>query len=362
MQLLLDAIIVCIQSAFPNELILENSRSKTLIMIKSRKALGYSLISLRQWFDADYGSAKLATLREKPDKVDYLRVLPFLFLHLGCLGVFLTGWSWFAVGTAVILYLVRMFAITGFYHRYFSHKTFHTSRVAQFIFAVVGASAVQRGPLWWSYQHRHHHKHSDEEEDVHSPTVRGFWWSHIGWITSARNFPTDYSQVRDLTKFPELVFLNRFDSLVPALLALGLFTLGHFMGEAWPSLGVTSWQLLVWGFFISTTVLFHATSSINSLAHLLGRRRYQTHDNSRNSLILALITLGEGWHNNHHRYMNAARQGFYWWEIDISYYLLKVLSWTGLIWNLKPVPLSAYEPSHTISTDKKFPSNHPGHS
>jgi stearoyl-CoA desaturase (Delta-9 desaturase) len=315
---------------------------------------GKVLTPLVRWFDADYGNENFAAIHAKPDKVEFLRVLPFVFLHLGCLGVFLAGWSWFAVATAIVLYLVRMFAITGFYHRYFSHKTFHTSRAAQFLFAVLGATAVQRGPLWWSYQHRHHHKHSDEEEDVHSPTLRGFWWSHIGWITSGRNFPTDYSAVRDLTKFPELVFLNRFDSLVPFLFAVSLFTLGHFLNVYFPSLGVTSWQLLVWGFFISTTVLFHATSSINSLAHLLGKRRYETEDNSRNSLILALITLGEGWHNNHHRFMSATRQGFYWWEIDISFYLLKALSWTGIIWNLKPVPLAAYENSHRISHDNKI--------
>jgi stearoyl-CoA desaturase (delta-9 desaturase) len=159
--------------------------------------------------------------------------------------------------------------------------------------------------------------------------------------------------VRDLTKFPELVFLNRFDSLVPFLFAVALFTLGHFLNVHAPSLGVTSWQLLVWGFFISTTVLFHATSSINSLAHLLGKRRYETSDNSRNSLFLALITLGEGWHNNHHRYMSATRQGFYWWEIDISFYVLKTLSWTGIIWNLKPVPLSAYEHSRPIQNHQR---------
>jgi len=316
-------------------------------------------ISLIRWFDTDYGNSDVAAIHAKPDKVEFIRVLPFIFLHLGCLGVFLAGWSWFAVGTAAALYLVRMFAITAFYHRYFSHKTFHTSRPAQFLFAVVGATAVQRGPLWWSYQHRHHHKHSDEEEDVHSPNRRGFWWSHIGWITSARNFPTDYSHVRDLARFPELVFLNRFDSLVPALFAVMLFTLGHFLGEYCPSLGVTSWQLLVWGFFISTTVLFHATSSINSLAHLLGRRRYETGDNSRNSFLLALITLGEGWHNNHHRYMSTARQGFYWWEIDVSYYLLKAISWTGLIWNLKPVPLAAYEKHHPVSGGRKVSAAHP---
>ena len=327
-------------------------------MNKMRTTPGRGLVSLIRWFDTDYGNEDLAAIRAKPDKVELVRVLPFIFLHLGCLGVIWAGWSWTAVVVAVVLYLVRMFAITGFYHRYFSHKTFHTSRVAQFLFALLGATAVQRGPLWWSYQHRHHHKHSDEEEDVHSPTVRGFWWSHIGWITSARNFPTDYSQVRDLAKFPELVFLNRFDALVPFVFAVALFTLGHFLGAYFPTLGVTSWQLLVWGFFISTTVLFHATSSINSLAHLLGKRRYETEDNSRNSLFLALITLGEGWHNNHHRYMTAARQGFYWWEIDISYYLLKVLSWTGLIWNLKPVPLAAYENDHQIRAAKNFRAVH----
>ena len=293
--------------------------------------------------------------------MEFIRVLPFALLHLGCLGVFLTGWSWTAVGITVLLYFVRMFAITGFYHRYFSHKTFQTSRPAQFLFALLGATAVQRGPLWWSYQHRHHHRHSDEDEDVHSPTIRGFWWSHIGWITSARNFPTDYSQVRDLAKFPELVFLNRFDTLVPILFATGLFGLGHFLAVIYPGLGVTSWQLLVWGFFISTTLLFHATSCINSMAHLLGRRRYDTGDNSRNSFLLAIITLGEGWHNNHHRYMNTVRQGFYWWEIDVSYYLLKALSWTGLIWNLKPVPLSAYEHTHSVRETHPLPARDSNH-
>jgi stearoyl-CoA desaturase (delta-9 desaturase) len=326
--------------------------------LAKRTGGGRGFGSFIHWFDSDYGNEDLAAIRARPDKVEFIRVLPFVFLHVGCLGVIWAGWSWSAVVVAALLYLVRMFAITGFYHRYFSHKTFHTSRTAQFIFATIGATAVQRGPLWWSYQHRHHHKHSDAEEDVHSPNKRGFWWSHIGWITSARNFPTDYSQVRDLAKFPELVFLNRFDSLVPAVFAVALFSLGHLLGVYVPSLGVTSWQLLVWGFFISTTVLFHATSSINSLAHLLGRRRYETGDNSRNSLILALITLGEGWHNNHHRYMNATRQGFYWWEIDISYYCLKILSWTGLIWNLKPVPLAAYENSHRVSSATNLSAPH----
>ncbi len=291
-----------------------------------------------QWFDADYAPQGPEKMRQEPDRVDWVRCIPFIILHLGCLGVIWTGASPFAVWTAVGLYFGRMFAVTGIYHRYFSHKTYSTSRVGQFLLAVWGGTTVQRGPLWWAYHHRHHHQHSDEAEDAHSPHVHGFWWSHIGWITSRRNFPTDYSTVRDLTKFPELVFLNRFDAIVPLGFALGLFGLGHVLEAHAPGLHTNGWQMLVWGFFISTTFLFHGTSCINSMAHLMGKRRFKTEDDSRNSLILAVITLGEGWHNNHHRYMSATRNGFYWWEIDPTYYALKGLSWTGLIWGLKAVP------------------------
>ncbi|MBM3875794.1 MAG: acyl-CoA desaturase [Verrucomicrobia bacterium] len=299
------------------------------------------LISLAQWFDADHGCEDPDAIRARPDKVEWVRCIPFIVLHAGCLGIFWVGWSWAAVGVALALYFIRMFAMTGFYHRYFSHRTFQTSRPVQFGFALVGASAVQRGPLWWACQHRHHHQHSDEETDAHSPRHHGFWWSHIGWITSARNFPTDYRLVRDLAKFRELVFLNRFDALVPALLAVALFVAGGLLERHAPGLGVTAGQLLVWGFFISTTVLFHATSSINSLAHVWGGRRFETGDDSRNNFWLALLTLGEGWHNNHHHYMHSARQGFRWWEVDLTYYTLKVLSWTGLVWNLRPVAAEA---------------------
>jgi stearoyl-CoA desaturase (Delta-9 desaturase) len=293
-----------------------------------------------QWFDADYAPAGAENLRNQPDEVNWVRCIPFIILHLGCLGVIWTGASAFAVWTAVFLYFARMAAVTGVYHRYFSHKTYSTSRPMQFFRALWGGTTVQRGPLWWAYHHRHHHQHSDEAEDAHSPHVHGFLWSHIGWITSRRNFPTDYSKVRDLDKYPELVFLNRFDAIIPFLFALGLFGLGGFLHVHAPGLHTGAWQLLVWGFFISTTALFHGTSCINSMAHLMGRRRFKTEDDSRNSFILAIITLGEGWHNNHHRYMSATRNGFYWWEIDITYYLLKMLSWTGLIWGLKAVPAS----------------------
>jgi len=235
-----------------------------------------------------------------------------------------------------------MFAVTGLYHRYFCHKAFRTSRAAQFIFALIGLTAVQRGPLWGSAVHRHHHAHSDEDHDSHSPVTKGFLWSHIGWLTSSRNFPTDYSRVKDLAKFPELVFLNRFDLIGPLVLALGLYFFGWGL-EAWaPFLGTSGMQMLVWGFFVSTVFVFHATCAVNSFAHTLGKKRFDTGDESRNSLILALITLGEGWHNNHHHYQASARQGFYWWEIDISYYILKALSAMGIVWGLKEVPARVY--------------------
>jgi stearoyl-CoA desaturase (delta-9 desaturase) len=305
--------------------------------------------ALIQWFDADYCPEGRSKVREEPDRVDWVRCLPFVVLHVGCLGVIWVGWSPAAFIVAIVLYFLRIFAVTGFYHRYFSHKTFKTSRVGQFFLALWGATAVQRGPLWWAYHHRHHHQHSDEETDAHSPHVHGFWWAHIGWITSRRNFPTDYSKVRDLARFPELVLLNRFDTVVPALFAGALFGLGWMLETAAPQLGTSGWQMLVWGFFVSTTLLFHGTSCINSLAHVMGRRRFETKDDSRNSFLLSLITLGEGWHNNHHRFQSATRNGFYWWEFDPTYYGLKVLSWTGLIWGLKPVPASVLEEGNRMT-------------
>lgn len=276
------------------------------------------------WFDS--AAAPLAL----EDRFDWLRVLPFLAMHAMCLGVLWVGWSWTAVAVAAGLYVVRMFAITGFYHRYFSHRTFRTSRAGQLLFAVLGASAAQRGPLWWAAHHRRHHRHADTERDVHSPRHHGLLWAHMGWITSPANFPTDLSQVPDLAKYPELRFLDRFDVAVPAALAVGLYAAGGL-------------QLLIWGFFVSTVVLFHGTCTINSLAHRLGSRRYDTPDDSRNSLLLALVTLGEGWHNNHHRYPGAVRQGFRWWELDLTYYGLRLLALVRVIRDLRPVPARLLE-------------------
>ncbi len=294
--------------------------------------------------DSDYFPEGAQAVMNKPEKMEFGRAIPFIILHLGCLGLIWVGWSPAAVIVAIALYFIRMFAVTGLYHRYFCHKAFRTSRPAQFIFALIGLTAVQRGPLWWSAVHRHHHAHSDEGNDAHSPVQKGFLWSHIGWLTSSRNFPTDYSRVKDLAKFPELVFLNRFDLIGPLILAIALYFFGWGL-ELWaPSLATNGMQMLVWGFFVSTVFVFHATCSVNSFAHTLGKKRFETGDESRNSLILALITLGEGWHNNHHHYQASARQGFYWWEIDISYYILKALSALGIVWGLKEVPARVYSP------------------
>ncbi len=309
--------------------------------------LKLAFLTLHQWFDSDYFPEGAAAVRQRPDRFEFRRCLPFLFLHLGCLAVFWVGWSWTAVGVAVVLYFSRVFAVTAFYHRYFSHRAFRTSRAVQFIFAVLGNTSVQRGALWWASVHRHHHQHSDDEEDVHSPTLTGFWWSHIGWMTSSKNFPTHYEGIRDLAKFPELVFLNRFDLIVPIIFGAGLWFTGSLLHHYAPGLGTNGAQLFVWGFFISTVALLHATLFINSLAHVMGSRRFQTGDDSRNNFALALITMGEGWHNNHHRFMASARQGFFWWEFDATYYVLRALAWTGLIWDLKAVPESVYAEART---------------
>jgi stearoyl-CoA desaturase (delta-9 desaturase) len=298
--------------------------------------------SILRWFDTGPMEARdPAENAEVEDRVEWSRILPFVGMHITCLAVIWVGWSPVAVLVAVLAYFVRMFAITGFYHRYFSHRSFKTSRVGQFVFGVLGAAAVQRGPVWWAAHHRHHHAYSDRREDAHSPIVHGFVRSHMGWFLTRKGFTPDLRRVRDLLQFPELRWLDRFDILVPVVFAVGMFGLGVLLEWATPELGTGGWQMLVWGFFISTVACYHGTYTINSLSHVFGRQRYRTGDASRNNWLLALITLGEGWHNNHHHYPSAARQGFYWWEIDITYYVLKLLSWLGIIWDLKPVPVSA---------------------
>jgi len=272
------------------------------------------------------------------DKLDYFICLQFLFMHVACLLVLWTGVSVVAVVICLALYVVRMFAITAGFHRLLAHRTYKTSRLFQFLMAFTGTASYQKGPLWWSAHHRRHHLVADTSQDFHSPLTRRFWRAHFGWFLSRDSQKTEWKLIGNLSKYPELRFLDRFYSLPPIILAVSAFLLGAALARWVPQLGTSSWQMLVWAFFISTVVLYHGTFTVNSLAHIFGKRRFATDDNSRNNLFVALITLGEGWHNNHHYYSSSERQGFYWWEIDISHYTLRALSWLGIVWDLRIPP------------------------
>jgi stearoyl-CoA desaturase (delta-9 desaturase) len=250
------------------------------------------------------------------DEIMYPDLVPFLAVHAGCVAAIWTGITWQAVAVGVILYWLRMFGITGGYHRYFSHRAYATSRTFQFVLAFLAQSTAQKSVLWWAAKHRHHHLHSDTEQDTHSPRHRGFVYSHVGWIFHRRHDTTDLVKVSDFASYPELMWLHKFE-IFPAIVLGALCVL------------IAGWSGLVVGFLWSTVLLYHATFCIN---------RYVTGDDSRNNWLLALFTMGEGWHNNHHAYQSSARQGFRWWEIDATYYGLVVLSWLGIVWNLKAPP------------------------
>lgn len=213
----------------------------------------------------------------------------------------------------------------------------------QFLLAFVGASAAQKGPLWWAASHRHHHKHSDTEEDLHSPGMQGIWWAHAGWVLSNKADDADLSLVKDLNGYPELQLLERYHYIPPLLVIAVCYGIGVLLSTNFPTLHTSPLQMVVWGAFFSTVFLYHGTFVINSLAHVIGTQRFKTGDQSRNSLLLAIITLGEGWHNNHHRYPGSERQGFYWWEIDLTHYLLSGLAKLGIVWDLRAPPARIYE-------------------
>jgi len=259
-------------------------------------------------------------------------------IHAGCLLALYTGFGTFEIVLCMSLFWLRLFGITGGYHRYFAHKAFKTSRAFQFFLAFLGCAAVQKGPLWWAGGHRRHHRYSDQEGDPHSPRL-GFWWSHYRWIFSGKFEETEIDRIRDFAAYPELVWLNRWHIAAPITLALFCYAVDGLAG-------------LVWGFCISTVLLWHSTYSINSLSHRWGSQRYDTGDDSRNNLWLALLTLGEGWHNNHHHYMASARQGFFWWEIDVTYYVLRVFRAVGLIWDVREPPENVIRPKARQTNSK----------
>ena len=274
----------------------------------------------------------MAEVAVKQKSYDLGAMLPFIVLHASVLLVLTVPFTPAMIAWLAGSYFLRMFGVTGGYHRYFSHRSFKLNRFWQFCMAFLAQTSAQKGALWWSAHHRHHHLYSDRKEDIHSPVHEGFWWSHLGWVLSDEYDAYDPKRVADLAKYPELRWLDRFH-LVPAVIyAVAIFLVG-------------GWPAFVWGFLVATVALYHGTFLINSLTHIWGTRRFATPDESRNNFVLAVLTMGEGWHNNHHHYMSSVRQGIRWWEIDPTYYILKMLSWVGIARELRPFRAAASDDS-----------------
>jgi stearoyl-CoA desaturase (Delta-9 desaturase) len=278
-----------------------------------------------------YGSTQVQLPEER---VQIFASLPFIGFHFVALAAaILTPPSAGDIALCIGMYYLRMFGIGAGFHRYFAHRTYSTSRAFQFFMAFLGGTAMQKGGLWWASNHRHHHRYSDQPQDVHSPVQRGFLWSHVGWILASKWEKTDYEAIPDMAKYPELRFLNRYHMLPPVVFAAVLTSIGWLAGGQHGAI-----HALVWGFVVSTVVLWHGTFTINSLSHVFGRRRFKTTDDSRNSLALALITNGEGWHNNHHYYPGSMSNGFYWWQVDLNAYVIRTLERVGLVWDVRAPP------------------------
>ena len=241
----------------------------------------------------------------------------------------------FSVGMVAlwaVAHFLRAIGLTLTYHRYFAHRAFKMGRVTQFVWSWIAASAMQKGPLWWAGHHVTHHKFADREGDPHSPLISGFYYAHLGWfLNDVRHdkLAATNPVIRDFGKYPEIRLLDEYYWLPPALMALGMYLYG---GMQW----------LAWGFLLPTMTLAHATFAINTINHLYGSRRFDTVDESRNNPITAFFAAGEGWHNNHHRYQRSARNGFYWWEFDPTWYVIKAMSIVGLAWDVQPVPERIY--------------------
>lgn len=261
-------------------------------------------------------------------------IIAFSAMHLACLAIFFVNYNITALFVFLITFSMRTFALTAGYHRYFSHKSFQTSRVFQFILALVGTWASQKGPLWWSGHHRYHHIHSDKETDMHSPK-NGVFQAHVGWVFEARSDEVDPKFIKDWNKYPELVWLDKYAHESFALYLVGLFILGSCISYFYPTLETSGLAFVFWGGILSTVLLYHTTFSVNSICHIFGSRDYQTTDNSRNNWLIALITFGEGWHNNHHKFAYSIRNNLKFWQIDITYMILCILKRFRIVWDFK---------------------------
>jgi len=253
-----------------------------------------------------------------------LGAIPYALVHLLAFGWIWTGVTGRAAVCFAALYVMRIFGVTIGYHRYFAHRSFRTGRVFQFLLALLAECTSQKGVLWYTSHHRHHHRYSDTELDLHSPRRRSFWYAHVGWIFDSTD-DTDLNAVRDFARYPELVWIDRYWLLPPFALAVAAFAYAGVSG-------------LFFGFFFNTVVTWHVTYLVNSVAHRYGSRRFATSDDSRNNLIIALLMFGEGWHNNHHYCMSSVRHGLSCWEVDLSYWVIRLLARLGLVWALREPP------------------------
>jgi stearoyl-CoA desaturase (delta-9 desaturase) len=257
-------------------------------------------------------------------------IMVMVIMHLACLGVFLVGFSWPALWVAIAMYVIRGMGVTTGYHRLLAHRSYKTNRFIQFVVATAGGLAMQGGPLWWVAHHRAHHRDTDKEGDIHSPVTKGMWQSHMGWMMSNEAFHEQGSNSRDLFKYPELKFLQRHYVWILVLQMLGLYALGSLLSLWYPDTSINGLQCLVWGFFVSTVFLWHVTFSVNSVCHRWGSQDYDSNDASTNNWIIGILGFGEGWHNNHHFYPSSARHGLKWWQVDVTWILIRGLCLVGL--------------------------------
>ncbi len=264
-----------------------------------------------------------------------LSTLRILLFHLSVVLVFVTGFSQTALVCFLLLFTIRMFAISAGYHRYFSHRSFETSRIFQFVLAFIATTAGQKGPLSWATSHINHHRYSDREGDPHSPVLGGWFHAHVGWLLGKGALPTDKTLVKSFMQYPEIVFLNRHHYIGTLSLVIGLALLGEFLSAHYPHLETSALQLVSWGFILSTLLVLHGTFLVNSVTHMYGNRRFDTHDNSRNVWWLLPLMLGENWHHNHHHKPGLATFSTVWWEIDFVYLGIRLLEKLGLVWGVR---------------------------
>ena len=267
-----------------------------------------------------------------------VQIAVFWLVQASAVLMFAVPFRWAFVALWAASHFSRALGLTLIFHRYLAHRAFQMNRVARFVWAFIGTAAMQKGPLWWAGHHVNHHRYADRDGDPHSPSVSGFYYAHIGWFlndTRHDQLPPSNPVIRDFSKDFEIAWLERFFVVPPLLLAIAMFLAG---GLPW----------LVWGFCVPTVTLAHSTFAINTINHMFGSRRFETLDASRNNLLTAFFAVGEGWHNNHHRYQRAARNGFYWWEFDPTWYVIRAMAAVGLVWGIQSVPTRIYEEARVV--------------